>query len=86
MLAEIQDSQNQLANQASLEEATGQISLLDLAEILDQHKIWVETGGPGACFAFYLPKHRASYDTISAASRVPGLAKLRPKHAEPEEL
>jgi signal transduction histidine kinase len=49
-------------------------------------QIWVETGGPGACFAFYLPKHRASYDTVSAGSRVPALAKLRPKQAEPEEL
>jgi uncharacterized protein YjbI with pentapeptide repeats len=45
MLAEIQDSQNQLADPASLEQATGQISLLDLAEILDQHKMWVESGG-----------------------------------------
>lgn len=41
MLAEIQQSQNHL----SAEEATGSISLLDLAEILDQHKTWVETGG-----------------------------------------
>ncbi len=45
MLADIQDTQNQLSNQVSAEEATGSISLLDLAEILDQHKIWVETGG-----------------------------------------
>jgi uncharacterized protein YjbI with pentapeptide repeats len=45
MLAEIQDSQNQLSNPVSAEEATGQISLLDLAEILDQHKMWVESGG-----------------------------------------
>jgi len=45
MLAEIQSSQNQLADPASLEQATGQISLLDLAEILDQHKMWVESGG-----------------------------------------
>src|SRR5580658_8495007 len=45
MLAEIHDSQNQLANQVSAEEAAGSISLLDLAEILDQHKIWVESGG-----------------------------------------
>ena len=45
MLADIQDKQNQLSNQPSAEEATGSISLLDLAEILDQHKIWVETGG-----------------------------------------
>lgn len=41
MLAEIKDSQNHL----SAEEATGSISLIDLAEILDQHKVWVETGG-----------------------------------------
>ena len=41
MLAEIQDIQSSL----SAEEATGKISLLDLAEILDQHKIWVETSG-----------------------------------------
>ncbi|MGB6668955.1 MAG: pentapeptide repeat-containing protein [Candidatus Acidiferrum sp.] len=41
MLAEIKESQNH----PSAEEATGAISLLDLAEILDQHKIWVETGG-----------------------------------------
>src|SRR5271154_3210559 len=41
MLAEIQDMQSGM----SVEEATGKISLLDLAEILDQHKIWVETGG-----------------------------------------
>ena len=45
MLADIQDKQDQLSNQPSAEEATGSISLLDLAEILDQHKIWVETGG-----------------------------------------
>lgn len=49
-------------------------------------QIWVETDGPGACFALYLPKHRARYDTVSAGSRVPGLAKLRPKQPEPEEL
>jgi uncharacterized protein YjbI with pentapeptide repeats len=41
MLAEIQDIKSGM----SVEEATGKISLLDLAEILDQHKIWVETGG-----------------------------------------
>ncbi|MGC1485939.1 MAG: pentapeptide repeat-containing protein [Candidatus Acidiferrum sp.] len=41
MLSEIQESQNHV----SAEEAAGAISLLDLAEILDQHKIWVETGG-----------------------------------------
>ena len=41
MLAEIQESQKNV----SAEEAAGSISLLDLAEILDQHKIWVETGG-----------------------------------------
>ncbi|MGC0774538.1 MAG: pentapeptide repeat-containing protein [Candidatus Acidiferrum sp.] len=41
MLSEIQESQNH----PSAEEAAGAISLLDLAEILDQHKIWVETGG-----------------------------------------
>ena len=41
MLAEIQETQKHV----SAEEATGSISLLDLAEILDQHKIWVETGG-----------------------------------------
>jgi uncharacterized protein YjbI with pentapeptide repeats len=41
MLAGIQDS----LNQVSAEEATGAISLLDLAEILDQHKMWVESGG-----------------------------------------
>ena len=41
MLAEIQESQNHL----TAEEATGSISLIDLAEILDQHKIWVESGG-----------------------------------------
>ncbi len=41
MLSEIQESQNH----PSAEEATGAISLLDLAEILDQHKIWVESGG-----------------------------------------
>src|SRR5580704_8388406 len=45
MLAEVQQSQNQLSNHVSAEEATGSISLLDLAEILDQHKIWVESGG-----------------------------------------
>src|SRR5579863_7449774 len=45
MLAEIQDTQNHLSNPASDEQATGRISLLDLAEILDQHKMWVETGG-----------------------------------------
>src|SRR5580693_3136416 len=45
MLADIRDTQNQLSNQVSAEEATGSISLLDLAEILDQHKIWVESGG-----------------------------------------
>src|ERR1700732_4680299 len=45
MLAEIQDPQNQLADQVSAEQAVGQISLLDLAEILDQHKMWVESGG-----------------------------------------
>ena len=45
MLAEMQESQNQLADQVSAEQAVGQISLLDLAEILDQHKMWVESGG-----------------------------------------
>ena len=45
MLAEIQEPQNQLSNEVSAEEATGRISLLDLAEILDQHKMWVESGG-----------------------------------------
>src|ERR1700676_4563527 len=45
MLAEIHDTQNQLSNPVSAEEAAGAISLLDLAEILDQHKIWVESGG-----------------------------------------
>ena len=45
MLAEIHDTQNQLSNQVSAEEAAGAISLLDLAEILDQHKMWVESGG-----------------------------------------
>ena len=44
MLAEIQEP-NQISNQVSAEEATGRISLLDLAEILDQHKMWVESGG-----------------------------------------
>jgi len=41
MLAEIEDTQKHV----SAEEAAGAISLLDLAEILDQHKIWVESGG-----------------------------------------
>ncbi len=41
MLSDIQESQNHV----SAEEATGSISLLDLAEILDQHKQWVESGG-----------------------------------------
>src|SRR5258708_20273033 len=41
MLAEIEDTQNRI----SAEEATGSISVIDLAEILDQHKIWVESGG-----------------------------------------
>src|SRR5271168_1813735 len=45
MLADIQDTRNQLSNEVSAEEATGRISLLDLAEILDQHKMWVESGG-----------------------------------------
>jgi uncharacterized protein YjbI with pentapeptide repeats len=45
MLAEIQEPQNPLSGAASVEEATGQISLIDLAETLDQHKIWVESGG-----------------------------------------
>src|ERR1700719_3498838 len=45
MLAEIHDTQTHLSNQVSAEEAAGSISLLDLAEILDQHKIWVESGG-----------------------------------------
>jgi signal transduction histidine kinase len=34
-------------------------------------QMWVETGGQGACFAFYLPKHGAAHDTISDGSRVP---------------
>lgn len=41
MLSEFQDAQSHL----SAEEATGSISLIDLAETLDQHKIWVESGG-----------------------------------------
>jgi uncharacterized protein YjbI with pentapeptide repeats len=45
MLVEIQKTQNQLSNEVSAEEAAGSISLLDLAEILDQHKMWVESGG-----------------------------------------
>jgi uncharacterized protein YjbI with pentapeptide repeats len=45
MPAEIHDTQNQLSDQVSAEEAAGSISLLDLAEILDQHKMWVESGG-----------------------------------------
>src|SRR5579863_2908677 len=45
MLAEIQGPQNHLSNPASDEQATGRISLIELAEILDQHKQWVESGG-----------------------------------------
>src|SRR5271170_7875399 len=45
MLADIHETPNQLSDPVSAEEASGSISLLDLAEILDQHKIWVETGG-----------------------------------------
>src|ERR1700723_2338575 len=41
MLAEIEDTQKHV----TAEEAAGAISLLDLAEILDQHKMWVESGG-----------------------------------------
>jgi uncharacterized protein YjbI with pentapeptide repeats len=47
MLAEIRDSQNPVP----AEEATGTISLIDLAEILDQHKQWVESGGESGCKA-----------------------------------
>jgi signal transduction histidine kinase len=42
-------------------------------------QMWVEAGGQGACFALYLPKHGAAHDAIS-------LPRIRPKHAEPEEL
>jgi signal transduction histidine kinase len=49
-------------------------------------QMWVETGGKGACFAFCLPKHGEAHDTISTGSGGPGLPRLRPKHAEPEEL
>src|SRR3984893_12180889 len=45
MLAEIHDTQNQLSNPVSAEEAAGSISLLRRANLLDQHKIWVESGG-----------------------------------------
>jgi len=41
MLSEFQNVQGHV----SAEEAAGAISLLDLAEILDQHKQWVESGG-----------------------------------------
>lgn len=41
MLAEIQDMQGQSAP----EDSAATIALIDLAEILDQHKMWVESGG-----------------------------------------
>ncbi|HKV25795.1 MAG TPA: pentapeptide repeat-containing protein [Candidatus Acidoferrum sp.] len=41
MLAEIQEAQKHVP----AEQAAGSISLIDLAEILDQHKQWVESGG-----------------------------------------
>ena len=41
MLAEIQDVQSK----SPAEETATTISLIDLAEILDQHKMWVESGG-----------------------------------------
>jgi signal transduction histidine kinase len=39
-------------------------------------QIWAETGGQGACFALYLPKHGAAHDTISAARCGPGRPRL----------
>jgi uncharacterized protein YjbI with pentapeptide repeats len=41
MLADLPDIHNETTAQVG----TGNLTLLDLAEILDQHKIWVETGG-----------------------------------------
>ena len=41
MLADLQDLGNEITPQVG----TGNLTLLDIAEILDQHKIWVETGG-----------------------------------------
>jgi len=41
MLADIQDVQSK----SPAEETATTISLIDLAEILDQHKVWVESGG-----------------------------------------
>lgn len=41
MLADIQDVQSK----SPAEETAASISLIDLAEILDQHKVWVESGG-----------------------------------------
>ena len=41
MLAEIQE----VHSQSPAEESAAAISLIDLAEILDQHKMWVESGG-----------------------------------------
>ena len=56
-------------------------------------QMWLETGGPGACFVFSLPKQpagnplqRETHNTISDGSRVEVLPTLRLKHAEPEEL
>ena len=40
MLAEIQNTPNHVPA-----EDTRTVSLIDLAEILDQHKLWVESGG-----------------------------------------
>jgi signal transduction histidine kinase len=39
-------------------------------------QMWVETGGQGTCFAFYLPKHGAAHGTISAGTRMPSLSRL----------
>ena len=35
----------------AVRQSSGGISLLDLAEILDQHKVWVESGGESGCKA-----------------------------------
>ena len=45
MLAELQIKNHVAAEKAATTETTTTVSLIDLAEILDQHKLWVESGG-----------------------------------------
>src|SRR5260370_40259377 len=55
-----------VAGESSNAGDSGGISLLDLAEILDQHKIWVESGGESGVKADLCGDHLAKADLTGA--------------------